>query len=116
MPKNNQYDGVHAVERNIDYIFNDKALLLQALTHCSYTNEYKEAVHNERLEFLGDAILQFVATHKLYTLYPNVAEGELSVFRSFAGENGISGEHCRNLTITTIPSSIKWTEERFKNS
>ena len=70
------------MEQNIGYDFTDKDVILQALTHRSYTNENQETVHNERLEFLGDAILQLAATRKLYTLYPDVAEGELSVYRS----------------------------------
>lgn len=84
MPKDNTRDSdvVQKIEGNIGYQFADKKILLQALTHRSYTNENQETVHNERIEFLGDAILQLAATRKLYTLYPDVAEGELSVYRS----------------------------------
>ena len=71
-----------AVEKNIAYSFVDKNLLYRALTHRSYTNEHEGEEHNERLEFLGDAVLQFIATYELYTLYPEVAEGQLSVYRS----------------------------------
>ena len=70
------------IEKSVGYTFLDKKLLAQALTHRSYTNEYKEESHNERLEFLGDAILQFISTEKLYSTYPNVTEGEMSVYRS----------------------------------
>ena len=73
---------IHYVENNIGYIFIDKNLLVRALTHRSYTNEHKKEIHNERLEFLGDAVLQFVATQKLYSMYPETAEGELSMYRS----------------------------------
>lgn len=73
---------IEAVERMIGYSFTNKTLLTQALTHRSYTNEHKEEVHNERLEFLGDAVLQFISTEELYRRYPDVAEGELSVYRS----------------------------------
>ena len=84
MPKNDKHtnDMVQVMERNIGYHFNDSTLLLQALTHRSYTNEHQDTVHNERLEFLGDAVLQFTATRKLYVLYPAVPEGDLSVYRS----------------------------------
>ncbi len=84
MQKDNTRDSdiVQKIEENIGYRFTDKNIILQALTHRSYTNEYQETIHNERLEFLGDAILQLTATCKLYTLYPDVAEGELSVYRS----------------------------------
>ena len=70
------------IEKSIGYIFSNKNLLIQALTHRSYTNEYREEAHNERLEFLGDAILQFISTDKLYSTYPDIAEGEMSVYRS----------------------------------
>ena len=73
---------IRSIEKNIGYVFTDKNLLLQALTHRSYTNEHKEENHNERLEFLGDAVLQFITTQKLYILYPDTLEGELSMCRS----------------------------------
>ena len=80
---NKQNDSiVQKMEDTIGYRFTDKKVILQALTHRSYTNEHPGTAHNERLEFLGDAILQFTATRTLYTLYPDVAEGELSVSRS----------------------------------
>lgn len=59
------------------------ALLQQALTHSSYVNEHPEVqAHNERLEFLGDAILNFLSGEFLYKRYPNKAEGELTPLRS----------------------------------
>ncbi len=58
-------------------------LLQQALTHSSYVNEHPEVTaHNERLEFLGDAILNFLSGEFLYKRYPNKAEGELTPLRS----------------------------------
>ena len=64
--------------------FNDPALLRQAFTHRSYLNEHRgEAVgHNERLEFLGDAVLELIATHFLYEKFPHEAEGELTAYRA----------------------------------
>lgn len=73
---------VGAIEKNIGYTFKNKKLLTQALTHRSYTNEHEGETHNERLEFLGDAILQFISTEKLYQAYADVTEGELSMYRS----------------------------------
>ncbi len=63
--------------------FNDKDLLLQAITHRSYLNENLEwkLDHNERLEFLGDAVLELVVTEYLYKGYPN-PEGELTNWRA----------------------------------
>ncbi|MFA5652196.1 MAG: ribonuclease III [Candidatus Paceibacterota bacterium] len=71
-------------EKNIGITFKDKDLLKQAFTHRSYLNEHKdsELVHNERLEFLGDAVLELIVTEHLYEKFPNSAEGELTAFRS----------------------------------
>ncbi len=57
-------------------------LLLQALTHRSYVNEHPEVEHNERLEFLGDAILGFIMAGLLYEHYPHLSEAELTRLRS----------------------------------
>ncbi|MDA8204787.1 MAG: ribonuclease III [Thermaerobacter sp.] len=58
-------------------------LLRQALTHSSYANEgYRQDIHNERLEFLGDAVLQLIVTEWLYTQHPDWAEGHLSQARA----------------------------------
>lgn len=64
--------------------FNEPALLRQAFTHRSYLNEHRgEALsHNERLEFLGDAVLELISTHFLYDKYPDRTEGELTAYRA----------------------------------
>ncbi len=71
-------------EEHIGIEFKDKTLLRQAFTHRSYLNENKEAgfTDNERLEFLGDAVLQLAVTDHLFTLYPATSEGDLTSFRS----------------------------------
>jgi ribonuclease-3 len=71
-------------ERAIDLSFNDPELLRQAFTHRSYLNEHRGEVegHNERLEFLGDAVLELVVTHFLYTEFPTHAEGDLTAYRA----------------------------------
>ena len=66
-----------ALERRIGYRFRDPALLAQALTHRGYGTP-----HNERLEFLGDAVLGLVVTEALYRAWPAVAEGKLSRLRA----------------------------------
>ena len=65
------------------HVFRDHTLLLQALTHRSYLNEHTEYKHdhNERLEFLGDAVLELVVTEHLYKTYPN-PEGDLTNWRA----------------------------------
>lgn len=72
------------IEKKIKVIFNDKSLLKQAFTHRSYLNENKklDLNHNERLEFLGDAVLELVTTVFLYKKYPTKTEGDLTSLRS----------------------------------
>jgi len=71
------------LEKNIDIKFKNLNLLRQALVHRSYLNENPsfELPHNERLEFLGDAVLELVVTEYLYQNYPN-PEGELTNWRA----------------------------------
>ncbi len=70
-----------AVEKIIGYEFNDKNLLKAAFTHKSYSNEHKNAVNYERLEFLGDSILGFFVTDYLYRT-DSSSEGSLSSKKS----------------------------------
>ena len=71
-------------EKKIEYTFKDKRLLEQAFTHRSYLNENRELGrdHNERLEFLGDAVLELVVTEFLYAKYPEKPEGDLTAYRA----------------------------------
>lgn len=63
--------------------FDNIALLDEALTHPSYTNEAKNVIaHNERLEFLGDAVLELASSTYLYALFPDCSEGELTKMRA----------------------------------
>jgi len=71
------------LEERLGHVFRDHTLLLQALTHRSYLNEHTEYKHdhNERLEFLGDAVLELIVTEHLYKQYPN-PEGDLTNWRA----------------------------------
>jgi len=71
-------------EEKIGINFNDKNLLRQAFTHRSYINENpsQELEHNERMEFLGDAVLELVITEHLYRQYPDKTEGDLTGYRA----------------------------------
>ncbi len=69
------------IEQKLDYDFKDPSLLETALTHSSYANEFS-CPSNERLEFLGDALLGCVVSVLLYEKYPSYAEGDLSKIRS----------------------------------
>ncbi|MEK7643202.1 MAG: ribonuclease III [Patescibacteria group bacterium] len=77
-------DELEALARELKIKFKDVNLLLQAVTHRSYINENPGCPvgHNERLEFLGDAVLELVVTEHLYALYPEKPEGELTSYRA----------------------------------
>lgn len=77
-------DTLQRLEKLLKLEFKDKQLLLSAITHRSYLNEHREATweHNERLEFLGDAVLELVVTDYLYRTYPEKPEGELTAVRA----------------------------------
>ena len=66
------------LETRLGYHFSDPDLLTQALTHSSYANEHRDRGHNERLEFLGDAVLELSSSTFLYGHYPKDPEGSLS--------------------------------------
>lgn len=69
------------IEESINYIFKNKNLLDEALTHTSYANE-NGVRSNEKLEFLGDSILEFVSSEFMYVKYPYLNEGELTKARA----------------------------------
>jgi len=72
------------LQERTSYVFKNQQLLLQALTHKSFHNENldKSPGHNERLEFLGDAVLDLTISYLLMKKYPNESEGELSKWRA----------------------------------
>ena len=68
---------------HMNVTFDNISLLDEALTHPSYTNEAKDAIpHNERLEFLGDAVLELASSTYLYARFPDCTEGELTKMRA----------------------------------
>ena len=71
-----------ALENELGYTFQNPALLDRALTHSSYANEREALGDNERLEFLGDAVLGLICGEYLYKTYPKMEEGELSKLRA----------------------------------
>ncbi len=71
------------LEKRLGYVFSDRSLLTTALTHSSYANESPQTRHsNERLEFLGDAVLGFCAAKTICRLYPDMPEGGLTRLRA----------------------------------
>ena len=87
------------LEKKLDIDFKNKDLLIQAFCHRSYLNEHPEFKlgHNERLEFLGDAVLELVVTEHLYKNYPEVSEGEMTCWRSALVNTKMLSEIAKNL-------------------
>ena len=87
-------------QKNLGISFHQKSLLEQAFVHSSYLNENPDFAwpSNERLEFLGDAILNFIVTEKLYEEFPKLPEGELTGIRASLV--------CRD-TLAGLASSLK---------
>jgi ribonuclease-3 len=83
MPKDTARN-FNTFQEQLGISFNDLGLLRQAFTHRSYLNEHRGEVsgHNERLEFLGDAVLELISTHFLYEKFPNQPEGDLTAYRA----------------------------------
>ena len=69
------------IEKSIGYVFKNKDLLQKALTHTSYAYE-NNVESNEKLEFLGDSILEFISSKYLYQSYPELKEGEMTKVRA----------------------------------
>ena len=71
------------IEEKINYTFKDKGLLLRSLTHSSYSHDNNLDYNYERLEFLGDAVVELVITEYLVKKYPEFQEGDLSILRAY---------------------------------
>lgn len=82
MQKNNE--NLSDLEAALGYSFRNRAFLILALTHSSYANEHrKEGVHhNERMEFLGDAVLELTSSEFIFNHYPDMKEGDMSKLRA----------------------------------
>lgn len=70
------------LEERLGYIFREGRHLHDALTHRSYLSDHPEALSNERLEFLGDAVLQLAVTHFLFDRFPDLPEGDMAKVRA----------------------------------
>lgn len=109
------------LQKNISYTFKDLSLLNQALTHTSYANENlnQECYDNERLEFLGDAVLDLIISHLLMDTFPEYNEGDLTKLRSsIVNEKKISNL-ARTLNLgefLLLGKGEDSTEGRNKNS
>ena len=82
---------IEEFETVLNYVFQERALVLEALTHASYSNEQRHVDYdNERLEFLGDAVLGMVVSTRLLAQYPGEPEGVLSRYKAvLVSERGL---------------------------
>jgi ribonuclease-3 len=94
------FETPEAIMNRLGIRFNDVMLLSRALTHKSYLNEHPEALEdNERLEFLGDAILDFLVGDWLYHRFPEMEEGRLTQMRSALVQTNQLAAFCKNLGL-----------------
>ncbi len=92
MAANSEINDLKELQKTISYDFKDEGSLTQALTHKSYANEKKGLIKdNERLEFLGDAVLDLSISHLIMEKFPDLPEGEMSKLRaSVVNENSLA--------------------------
>lgn len=90
-----------ALEGAMGYVFEDRRLLMQALTHASHANERQDSLlrDNERLEFLGDAVLDLCVSHILMDRFEDSAEGDLSRFRALVVDESGLCQVARSLSL-----------------
>lgn len=100
------------LQKTMGLQFTDEKLLKQAFVHRSYLNEHKEFfVSNERLEFLGDAILSFLTSQFLYQTYPTYPEGILTNIRSSLVKTTSLAEVARQLSFGDVLMLSRGEEE-----
>lgn len=92
---------VHEIEKLLNYSFKDQKLLSLAFVHRSFVNEYKKIINenNERLEFLGDAVLGLVISEYLFLSNPDIEEGVLSFYRSLLVNATSCSEYLQALKV-----------------
>lgn len=94
---------IEELEKSIGYVFKNKELLKEALTHSSYSNElrarHKISRCNERLEFLGDSVLSVIVSEYLFSTYTELPEGELSTMRSALVQSQALASYSRALGV-----------------
>jgi len=87
------------IAERLGYVFRDPTLLETALSHSSYCNENDGSPDNERLEFLGDAVLALVVAHRLYESNPDWTEGHLTRVRAALVSESALAERARGLEL-----------------
>jgi ribonuclease-3 len=102
---------IETLKQKINYDFKDKALLREALTHRTYAVENSLDYDNQRLEFLGDAVLEIVLSEHLFKLYPEAKEGELTKMRSAMVNQNSLATLARNIKLGAFMITGKGEKE-----
>ncbi len=102
-----------SLEKKLNLKFKNKDLLTQAFIHRSYLNENPnfKLEHNERMEFLGDAVLELVVTEELYQKYPQESEGELTNWRAALVNAKMLAKTAKNLGFNDF-LLLSWGEQK----
>lgn len=112
MKRKRKMQQIDQLEKTLGMTFNDKNLLLRAFTHRSFLNENHDTEkHNERLEYLGDAVLEFLISKYLFLTYPDRPEGELTSFRSAIVKTTTLAETSRDLKFGSLLRMSKGEEK-----
>lgn len=90
---------VESLQRRLGLVFRDPGLAIEALTHRSYAYENDALPHNERLEFLGDAVLGLLVTDMIFERFPELPEGEMAKLRASAVNAGVLAEVARKIGL-----------------
>ena len=99
----NRSESIQMVAKKLKTHFKDTRLLIRALTHRSFLNEHPEEIEdNERLEFLGDAVLDFLVGDWLYNRYPEMMEGDLTQMRAALVQTPQLAEFARKIELGTV--------------
>lgn len=99
MPPAGNPPGLGSIEERLGIVFTDASLLDVALTHRSYAFEHGSTRHNERLEFLGDAVLGLLVTDMIYGWYPELSEGEMAKLRASTVNMAVLADAARELDV-----------------
>jgi len=102
--KQSEEDSIHNLELSIDYIYRNRKNAVQAITHSSYAYEHRKEglFSNERLEFLGDSVLNFIITNRLFKETSDMPEGEMSKLRASVVSEVSLSQCARKLKIGEV--------------
>src|SRR3989339_378704 len=114
-------ENIEEIESKIGHVFSKKELLILAFVHRSYYNEHRQKIaeHNERLEFLGDSVLNILISEYLYKEFPELSEGQLSHKRAYLVEATMCAKLLKKLSLSEfvlLGKGEKMNEGKSKES